>query len=147
MRNFFFGGVCIPSGLANFALLILRVFLGLAMIFVGLMKIPPSEQMIELVTKIGLPMPHFFAVLAGILEIVGGVSLVLGFFTRWGSLCVMAVVLTAIIFVHTTDPFMKRFLPLLVLFTSFQFLLIGAGKISIDARLRRCEDSGSPPQE
>lgn len=145
MRSFCFGGVHIESGVANFALLVLRVFLGLAMIFMGVMKIPPSEEMVELVARIGFPMPHLFATIAGLLEIVGGVCLVLGIFTRWGALFIMVVVLTAVIFVHANDPFRVRFLPLLVLFTSFQFLLIGAGKISIDAKLRchKCEETHS----
>ncbi len=136
MRNFLFGGVRIHSGLANFALLVLRVFLGAAMVYIGLMKLPPSDGFVQLVAKIGFPMPLFFAFSAGILEVVGGALLALGLCTRLSALCIMAVLFVAVVFVHANDPFKERFLPLLVLFTSFQFLLIGSGSISIDAKLR-----------
>lgn len=145
MSNICIGGVSIHSGLANFAIFLLRVFLGIAMLYTGFMKIPPSEQLVDMVAKIGLPIPSFFAVVAGLLEIVGGACLLLGIFTRWGAAFIMFVVLMALIFVHTSDPFRVRFLPLLVFFTSLQFLLIGAGKISIDALWRKRKVKENPP--
>lgn len=135
-KNICFGGIKITSGVGNFALLIVRVFLGLSMIYVGLGKLSPSNELVQLVDNIGFPMPEYSALIAGIFEVLGGAFLVLGLFTRWGALMIMIVLFVALVLVHGDDTFSAKFLPLLVFFNAIQFVLMGAGNLSVDAYMR-----------
>ena len=108
----------------------------------GIMKIPPSPEFIAMVDGMGFPNAPAFSWVAAVFETVGGGLLILGLFTRWASLMVLGVIITALVGVHLDDTFKVQFLPLLVAFNAFQFLLLGAGKFSIDYLM--CRKSEGP---
>lgn len=141
-KHICYGGADIPGTLPNFGLLIVRVFLGFGMLVMGTMKIPPSPAFIGMVDGMGLPNPEIFSWIAALFETVGGALLILGLFTRWGALLILGVIITALVGVHTGDSFKVQFLPLLVAFNAFQFLLIGAGRFSLDHIMCRKADKG-----
>lgn len=64
------------------AILILRLMTGAVFFWEGLLKFVYVNQGVGRFTKLGIPFPVFSADFIGILEIVGGVCLMLGLFTR-----------------------------------------------------------------
>lgn len=122
----------------DLALTVLRVFIGLTMAFShGLGKIPPDEMLIGGVSALGFPAPELFAWLAGLAEFAGGVLLALGLLTRPAAAFVMITMLVAAFGAHAADPFAKKEMALLYLFTSLFFVLHGAGRWSMDHLLTK----------
>ncbi len=123
---------------ASFALLLLRVVVGLAFMFHGWGKIQtPFEWMPP---EAGIP--GFLQFLAAISEFGGGLSLILGLLvsvSTLGMICTMAVA-THMHAIIRQDPFVGQGGPsyelaLVYLIIAFAFLMIGAGKFSIDAKI------------
>jgi putative oxidoreductase len=118
-------------------LLILRVVAGLSLSLAhGMGKLPVSDKFIEGVGRMGFPVPVVFAWAAALAESVGGLLLALGWFTRPAAAMIVATMTTAVVLRHAGDPFGNRELPLLFGTIALMFLLVGAGRYSIDERTR-----------
>jgi putative oxidoreductase len=126
----------------DFALLLLRVFVGLFLIWSVWDNITSSERMAEFaafLAKNDFPAPAILAPLAVYIQFFAGIGFVLGLFTRWaGILCVI----TFVVAIAMVD----RFLGLRGTFPSACLVLIGlylathgAGRFSLDAVLRANE--------
>lgn len=122
----------------DLGLLIFRVFIGLSMALAhGLGKIPPSEQLIEGVGAMGFPLPVVFAWSASLAELVGGLLIALGLFTRPAALFLGFTMAVAAFGAHGADPFQKQELSLLYLASCALFIFSGAGSLSLDKILRK----------
>jgi putative oxidoreductase len=90
--------------------------------------------------SLGVPGPHFFAILVSTVELVGGIAIILGLFTRFVAIPLIVDMMTAIVLVHAKNGF---FLPtgiefVLMLMTScIALVLAGSGAFSADRALRR----------
>lgn len=126
------------SGRADAGLVILRVFAGLALALAhGLGKIPPSEGFVGMIGGLGLPAPGLLAWGSGFAEFVCGLLLAIGLLTRPAALFIVINMTVAVVFAHAGDSFGERELALLFGVIALSFLLLGAGRYSIDALLRR----------
>jgi putative oxidoreductase len=138
LKKVLFGGESGLSVWANAGLALLRIFAGVALAFAhGINKLPPSEAFIERTGSFGFPVPVVFAWAAAFSEFLGGIFLAIGLFTRISSFFIICTMLTALIFVHGSDPFSRQELPFFFLFTAIAFLLKGSGDWSLDAYLRK----------
>jgi len=118
-------------------LLVLRLFTGLALAFAhGLGKFPPSARFIAGVEGMGFPVPALFAWAAAGAELVGGILLAIGLFTRPSALFILATMATAAFIRHAPDPFSGKEKALLFGVVALLFLLAGAGRYSVDAMMR-----------
>lgn len=136
-----FGGVGIQSKAANVGLFLLRVFTGLSMALAhGIGKIPPSERFVEGVARNGFPLPALFAWLAGSAELFGGVFLAAGFMTRVSAFFVACTMLVAGFVAHAADPFGRKEKALLFLFIAVMYMLVGAGRYSLDHLIKRQDE-------
>ncbi|MCP3169475.1 DoxX family protein [Myxococcus qinghaiensis] len=88
------------------------------------------------VAELGFPFPLFFAWCASLAELVGGVLVAVGLFTRPAALFAGFTMLVAL-FRHRADPFGRMELALLYLTVMVAVALIGGGPWSLDARVRR----------
>ncbi len=139
--SLFFGGVGIQSKAANVGLLLLRVFTGLSMAFAhGMGKIPPSERFIEAVGRNSFPLPALFAWAAGSAELFGGVFLAAGFMTRVSAFFVGFTMFVAGVVAHSADPFGRKEKALMYLFIAVMYMLVGAGRYSIDRFIKRQDE-------
>jgi putative oxidoreductase len=86
----------------------------------------------------GMPFPRFFGVLLPLIELFGGVALILGLATRATALIIAVEMVVAIVKVHLKNGF---FMPpgyefaLTLLAASVCLLLTGAGAASVDGAL------------
>lgn len=123
---------------AQFGLTFLRGFTGLSLAFAhGIGKIPPSERFIESVSRMGFPLPDFFAWAAGISEFFGGLLLAAGLMTRPSSFLIIVTMAVAAFVRHADDPFTTKEKALLFACVALLFLLVGCGKYGLDALIRR----------
>lgn len=131
------GGSQIKALPADLGLTILRLFAGLALAFNhGLSKIPPPQMFIESVSGMGFPAPTFFAWSAALSELVGGLLLAIGLFTRPAALFILITMGCAAFILHRADPFQEREPALIFGAVALVFLFAGAGRLSLDHFLR-----------
>lgn len=119
------------------ALLLLRAAVGLVFLWHGTMKLDDLAAWQRNFVHMGFP--GYFAIVAGVLETVGGALLILGLFARLAGLLLAGEMLIALIRVHWPAAPLTRVgayeLPLLLAAGSFAVFVLGPGSAAVD-RLR-----------
>lgn len=132
------------GGYQDVSLLVLRVVTGLVFLAHGWTKLmgPMSpEGFAGMLGTLGVPLPLFFSWIVIIVEVVGGVALILGAWTRlWAQLGAI-VALVAVLLVHMSKGFFVSAggyeFALLLFAASFVLLVLGSGKYGIDGWMGR----------
>jgi putative oxidoreductase len=136
MKVLLFGGAKLNSAVGDLGLLILRVLAGVSLALAhGLGKLPPSEGFMSGVAALGLP-PQA-AWLSGFAETAGGFALAAGLMTRPAALLIAINLSVAAFLQHANDPWQRKELAFLFLAVAVMFLLVGAGRFSIDRIIRK----------
>ena len=123
---------------AGVAILVARVFLSILFILAGFSKLTAIAGTAGWFGSIGLPMPTATAVLVGLVELLGGLAVLVGFQTRIAALVLAVFTLAATAVAHLN--FADQMQVLLLqknLTTAGGFLVlaaVGAGALSIDAK-------------
>lgn len=86
--------------------------------------------------SLGIPLPMVAAVVVTLLELFGGLALILGLFSRWVAIPLAAIMLVAMLTVHIPNGFSVsnggyEFV-LTLLAANVAFVLAGSGALSID---------------
>jgi putative oxidoreductase len=128
--------------LERLAVLILRLFLGVAFVMHGSQKLlgafggPGVGGVAGMLSKMGMEPSHILAWVLSITEFVGGVCIVLGFLTRFWAAGLVIDMATAIFKVHMTNGFFASRngfeLPLAFGVMALVILLTGPGSLSVD---------------
>ncbi|HEX7072328.1 MAG TPA: DoxX family protein [Rhodothermales bacterium] len=135
IKRFLIGGTE-RSRLTDLGLLIVRMFGGLALsLGHGLGKFPPSEGFMGVVGSLGLPPTLAWG--SAIAEFIGGLCLAAGFLTRPAALLIVINHTVAVLLAHAGQSFGQRELALMFLALAILFVIIGAGRFSVDSVLRR----------
>jgi putative oxidoreductase len=136
VKELLFGGARLNSIAGDVGLLILRVFAGLSLALAhGVSKLPPSPQFMGGVEKLGFPAQA--AWLSGFAETFGGLALAAGLLTRPAALLIAINLSVAGFLQHAADPYQRKELPFLFLSVAVMFLLVGAGRFSIDRVIKK----------
>ncbi len=133
------------AAITSRALLLIRVLVGWVFVSEGIQKfVFPTQLGVGRFQQIGIPEAHFMAPLVGAIEIACGTLVLIGLFTRFAAVPLLAVILTAI--GTTKFPILMKsgiWSMLHEARTDFSMLLgllflviTGAGAISVDARRR-----------
>ncbi|WP_257455461.1 DoxX family protein [Archangium lipolyticum] len=114
-----------------------RVVFGLTLALLhGLPKVTGGvDQFARGVAALGFPYPTFFAWCAALAELVGGLLVAVGLFTRPAAAFATFTMVVAL-YRHRADPFARMELALLYFAVMFAALLIGAGPLSLDSKVR-----------
>ncbi len=147
--------------------LVIRLMVGGVFLSEGILKFVYPNQGVGRFTKLGIPMPELTANFIGGLEIVGGLLLIAGLFTRIIAIpfiveMVVAILTTKIALYLGTSPLpLPPSLPKVgfwavmhetrsdyaQILTSIFLLVVGPGSWSLDAVLRRRREAGIAPAE
>ncbi|KPH01870.1 LysR family transcriptional regulator [Pseudomonas sp. RIT-PI-q] len=122
------------------ASLIGRVLLSVIFILSGFSKLAAPAMMIGYIGSVGLPFPQLALALAVVVEIAGGLALILGFRARAvASVLALFSVFTALAF-HSAladqNQFIHFFKNIAMAGGLLQVVAFGAGRFSLDARRR-----------
>jgi putative oxidoreductase len=87
--------------LKSLASLVGRILLVLIFLKSGIEKIENFEGTAQYMVKFGMSYAHYFLIGAIFLELVGGISVVLGYFARVGALLLIILLIPATLIFHT----------------------------------------------
>ena len=128
------------NGIGQWALALLRVVLGIIFLYHGYVKlfVPGGfKGTVAFFTSLAIPAPVYAAFLVSAVEFVGGILLVLGFFTRLVSIALIIEMAVAFFKVHlkqgffiTQSTYGYEFVVLLVA-SLLLILASGSGKLSV----------------
>ena len=133
------------------SVILVRLMVGWVFLSEGIQKfLFPAALGVGRFDKIGIPAPHFFAPFVGVVEMVCGLLLIVGLFTRLAAAPLLIDISVAIL--TTKLPMLSRsgFWGTMheartdfCMFLGLLFLIgVGSGRLSLDARLRtRAPDS------
>ncbi len=134
--------------MASFAFLVGRILISIIFILSGLGKFVEFNANLQFMAAKGMTMAPFFLTVAAIIEIVGGLSILLGFFARWGAalLILYLIPVTGIFhdFWMASDPLVRQmemidFLKNLAIIGGLCYVLaVGAGKWCLDSCCGYC---------
>ena len=120
------------------AILVGRILLAAMFVLAGFAKLTDIAGTAGWFGSIGLPAPTIVAVLVGLLELIGGLAIVVGFQTRIAALALAAFTVAATLIAHLNLADMTQFLFFQKNFAIVGGLLalagVGAGALSFDGR-------------
>jgi putative oxidoreductase len=123
---------------ASLAILVGRILLAAMFVLAGFAKLTDIAGTAGWFGSIGLPAPTVVAVLVGLLELVGGLAIVIGYKTRIAALALAVFAIGATLIAHTNFADMIQFLIFQKNFAVVGGLLVlafvGPGALSVDAR-------------
>jgi len=126
-----------PDAVTGFAMLMLRVAVGVIMTVHGFQKLTDIPAWQSQVESLGMPLPSLFALFAIAGEFLGGLGLIFGLLTRIAAFGVFCSMATAIVLVHLPHGLLAKDngfeYPLTLLCSAFFFIAAGAGPVSLDA--------------
>ena len=122
--------------LKAFAVLIGRILLVLIFLKSGIGKIENFQGTAQYMAKFGMPYTNFFLVGAIFFELVGSITVILGYFARFGALLLLIFLIPTTLIFHNIfkDPqMMIQFMKNVSMFGGLLVLLsFGAGRFSFD---------------
>ena len=122
---------------------IARILLALMFVLAGVGKLGGLEGTAGYIASKGLPLPMVLAVATGVLELVAGVLLIIGWQARWAALALAAFTLVASVIFHNfwampaAQQMMQQLMFMKNLAVTGGLLFVfafGAGSLSLDAR-------------
>ncbi len=120
-----------------------RILLSLIFVMSGFSKIPGWENTLGYMASKGMPMTQFFLFMAIVIEIAGGLSLLMGYKTRVGASLLIVFLIPATLIFHNfwTLTGMEQQMQMIMFMKNLAIiggLLVvagfGPGQISLDAR-------------
>ena len=130
------------ASVADVGLLVIRIA-GVFMAVHGYEKLsaaiadPSGWGFVGYVKCLGFPMPTVFAWAAAISELLGGIAVTLGIYTRFASLTCAVTMFVAAFIAHGDDGFSKMELALVYLCLFLGLVFTGGGKLTVDSKWRK----------
>jgi len=124
---------------ADFALLLLRVFVGIFLLWNVWDHVTSTERMhefVEFLRKHHFPSPEFLGPLSAYLQLAIGAGFIAGLFTRWAGIFCALNFAIAIAMVDRFEGMRGVFPSGCLVFIGLYLATYGAGRLSVDAALR-----------
>lgn len=128
------------SAFGDIALAAVRVLLGIILAFHGWQKVMGGYA-VGFFGQVGIPLPQVLGPFVSILELVGGLALIAGLFTRYLGvlIAIQFVVATYVQWVVLGKGYPGAEFELLILAVSLLLATNGGGTLSLDRTVRRWE--------
>lgn len=123
------------SSKSDFGILIIRLFIGLRIIYGSFDNIISWNRMMEFSNFLevnNLPLPIFCAILSVYAQFICAILILIGYKTRFAAFILVFNFIVAIVIVHSNDSIEVMTPALAMLFISFGLLFTGAGKWAIE---------------
>ena len=136
------------DAIAPYAIPVLRILVGITFFLTGLPKLTGLTGFTAFVASLGLPLPGFIAVIVAVMEVVGGLLLIVGLGTRWVSLWYIFEMIVTTLLVKMPNmgfiaaqgkPGVGAELDLLLLASALVLLTHGSGQLSIEQNVLKRE--------
>jgi putative oxidoreductase len=133
--------------LRSWGLTLLRVVVGVIFVMHGWQKLSMGfHGVADFLGSHGIPVPTLAAVVLTLVELIGGIVLILGVLTRYFAALLAIDMLVAIITVHAKNGFFAPKgveFPLLLLVANLNLMLAGPGALSVSAFRKKKIDSAT----
>ncbi len=129
------------AGARGWGLTVLRIVVGMVFLVHGLQKllVMGFGGVAGFLGSLGVPAPGLFAVLVTLVEVLGGLALILGLLTRLAAILLALDMLVAILTVHLPNGFFVNNggyeFPLVLLASCVALAVAGAGEGALDGVL------------
>lgn len=133
------------SGFSTFFLFVARLFMSAIFILAGFVKVVDFTQTSAMMSSVGVPWSDFLLVLAILFELGGGLLLLLGWYTRFGTFLLLIFVVVVTYFFHSFWDYegvayvnnVYHFMKNLFIFGALLYVfIVGPGRFSLD-RIRK----------
>jgi putative oxidoreductase len=125
-------------GKPDTGLLLLRLSVGVIFLVHGVLKLQDMAGTAGFFWAIGIPAPEVMSWVVALVESVGGALLILGLWTGLASILLSCVMIVAILKVKWAMGFVGGYeFDLALLAGNLSLLFSGAGKYSLDAKIKR----------
>jgi putative oxidoreductase len=139
------------SSRTDLALLLVRAAVGLTFLMHGLDKLGDLTGTEQLFDSLSIPLPGLMAPFVALIEVVGGIALIVGLLAPLFGLALAGDMLVAALTQHIDKGFFVAHggyeLVLILGITSLGIMLAGAGRFSVDGALRLGERLPGYPGE
>lgn len=128
------------AALARWGMVPLRVVVGLVFLMHGGQKlfVYGLSGVTGMMTQMGIPLPGLAAVVVTVVELLGGLAILTGFFTRWAGALLAIDMTVALLKVRLGAGFIGGYeLELTLLGAALTLAAVGAGGVSVDRLLHR----------
>nr|WP_114968303.1 DoxX family protein [Rhodoferax ferrireducens] len=145
LNPIYFGQIEMNESYKSYVSVLGRLLLALMFILSGFGKLTDIQGTAGFIASGGLPAPAVLAVVVGLFELLGGLTLVVGFQVRWAGLALALFTVAASVVFHAYwgAPAEQKFVTQLLFMKNMSvaggMLLVsalGAGPLSVDARLQ-----------
>lgn len=124
----------------DWGIFLLRLFIGLRLIYGVMDNVISWEHMLSFSTfleKFNFPVPLVSAITSVYLQLLAGMMIVVGLYTRYAALIMIVNFAIALVTVHRHDTVEGMTPALAIMFCCLLFLFQGAGRIAIDEKRLR----------
>jgi len=124
---------------SDFALLLLRVFIGIVLVWNVWGQITNTDQMQGYVSSLaskGFPASSILGPAIAYLHVAIGFGFIVGLFTRWSGILCAVLFAVAMVTIHRGDGLLGIFPSACLFFVGLYLGTNGAGRFSVDAVLR-----------
>jgi putative oxidoreductase len=148
LSNKFYGWfISIGSNLQSLFLLYMRLVWGHQFFMTGLAKFTHLDTVAKFFVGLNIPYPTFTSYVVASFELVGGLCLFFGFFSRVAAIPLIVIMISALSLAHSEAFTQLRFLfepallvhqaPYPFLLTALLVFIFGPGRVSVDAWIKR----------
>lgn len=131
----------------DLGLFLIRLAVGVVFITHGYGKLMNISGTTGFFSSIGIPMAEFFAWVVALVELIGGIALVLGLWVPVFGLLLAIIMFFAIVLVKWVGPnggFSSSEFEIVLLFASLGIMFSGAGKCALDNKMFGKGESSMP---
>ncbi len=123
------------QALVDTTTLVARAAIGIIFVAHGWQKLADTDGTTQMFAGLGIPLPEIATIVAIVIELGGGIALVIGFALPVTGVLLAAMMASAYVFSHTGDPLVDGFELPLALGTSALALGFAGGGFAVDRLL------------